>query len=76
MSKWPEGEVEGDLTDLFLKTTISISTFLNQLTMESYKNIWVHYGAIAGKLGFTNEDIIAAYIAKNEENYNRQKTGY
>ena len=27
-------------------------------------------------LDFTNEDIISAYLAKNEENYNRQKTGY
>ena len=28
------------------------------------------------KLGFTYAEIINAYIAKNEENYDRQKTGY
>lgn len=73
---WPEGEVEGDLTQLFLKTTGAIHRFLLELTMEAYESVWIHYGAIAKELGFTNEDIIHAYIAKNEENYNRQKTGY
>lgn len=76
LSSWPEGQIEGELTELFLKTTISINTFLEKLTIESYEDLWIHYGAIAGKLGFTNENIIEAYIAKNEENYNRQNTGY
>ena len=74
--KWPEGEIEGDLTQLFLKTTVSIHQFLSELTVAAYEQIWIHYGAIAKKLGFTNEEIIEAYIAKNEENYTRQKTGY
>jgi dimeric dUTPase (all-alpha-NTP-PPase superfamily) len=73
---WPEGEVEGELTQLFLETTGAIHRFLHELTMNTYKQVWIHYGAIAKKLGFTNEDIIIAYLAKNEENYNRQKTGY
>ncbi len=73
---WPEGEIEGDLTQLFLKTTGVIHLFLHELTSEAYEQVWIHYGAIAKKLGFTNEDIINAYIAKNEENYIRQKTGY
>ena len=76
VKQWPEGEVTGSLTELFLKTTESITHFLNDLTIESYENVWVHYGAIASKLGFTYQDIIDAYIAKNEENYERQKTGY
>lgn len=76
MSDWPEEEVPGDLTELFLKTTESIIHFLNELTMESYENMWIHYGAIAKRLGFTYENIIDAYILKNDENYKRQKTGY
>lgn len=76
LSTWPEGEVEGDLTQLFLKTTAVIHRFLDELTMEAYREIWTHYGAIAKKLGFTNEDIMKAYIAKNEENYERQNKGY
>lgn len=76
MINWPEGEVEGSLTELFLQTTESICRFLSELTIESYENVWVHYGAIAKALGFTYADIIDAYILKNEENYVRQKTGY
>lgn len=76
LSIWPEGEVEGDLTQLFLKTSAMIQRFLGDLSMETYKEVWIHYGAIAKKLGFTHEDIMDAYIAKNEENYERQKKGY
>jgi len=76
LTNWPEGEVEGELTQLFLETTAAIHFFLNELSMTAYEDVWIHYGAIAKKLGFTNEDIIGAYLAKNEENYNRQKTGY
>lgn len=76
LANWPEGEVEGELTQLFLETTAAIHYFLNELSMTAYEKVWIHYGAIAKKLGFANEDIIGAYLAKNEENYNRQKTGY
>ena len=76
MSNWPDGKVEGELTELFLKTTESITYFLKELTIESYSNVWIHYGSLAKKLGFTHDAIIEAYIMKNEENYNRQKVGY
>ena len=76
MTHWPEGEVSGDLTEVFLKTTESIIHFLNELTVESYENIWIHYGAIASILGLHYAQIIDAYILKNEENYNRQTEGY
>ncbi|HJF33388.1 MAG TPA: dUTP diphosphatase [Sporosarcina psychrophila] len=76
LTNWPKGEVEGELTHLFLETTAVIHRFLNELTMAAYEQVWIHYGAIAKKLGFSNEDIIIAYLAKNEENYTRQKTGY
>ena len=76
LEEWPEGEISGDLTELFIKTTESIILFLNSLTISSYENMWIHYGAIAKKLGFTHEHIIDAYIMKNDENYKRQNTGY
>lgn len=76
MMNWPEGEISGDLTVVFLKTTESIIHFLNELTAESYASMWIHYGAIAKHLGFTPADIIKAYILKNEENYKRQTEGY
>ena len=76
ITNWPTGEVEGELTELFLKTTATITHFLNNPTMEAYCNVWIHYGAIAKKLGFTHDAIIEAYILKNDENYTRQKVGY
>ncbi len=74
--EWPSGDVSGDLTQLFLKTNASIHTFLSDLSRESYAEVWVHYGAVANALGFSNDEIIMAYLKKNEENYSRQKTGY
>ena len=34
LTNWPEGEVEGDLTQLFLETTAAIHCFLNELRHE------------------------------------------
>lgn len=76
LSDWPTQTMDGTLTQLFLQTTNAIQQFLQTLTFETYASIWVHYGAIAERLGFTNEEIMSAYIDKNEENYVRQQTGY
>ncbi|GKV66863.1 MULTISPECIES: dUTP diphosphatase [unclassified Sporosarcina] len=77
LEEWPAVAVdEQNLTKLFLKTGRSIYTFLGDLSFENYQTIWVMYGALAKQLGFTEEQIIQAYIDKNEENYDRQKNGY
>ncbi|MGN7388281.1 dUTP diphosphatase [Sporosarcina sp. SAFN-015] len=73
---WPEGEVEGDLTNVFLQTISSIQQFLLKTDMESYENVWIHYGAIANRIGISYSEIMKAYLEKNEENYKRQQTGY
>lgn len=73
---WPEGEVEGDLTSVFLQTISSIQQFLLKTDMESYENVWIHYGAIANRIGISYSEIMKAYLEKNEENYKRQQTGY
>ncbi|MCM3711788.1 dUTP diphosphatase [Sporosarcina luteola] len=73
---WPIVEVDGDLTELFLQTVNAIQEFLVATDMQSYKNIWIHYGAIANRLEISYEEIMKAYVDKNEENYKRQQTGY
>ncbi|MDW0112904.1 dUTP diphosphatase [Sporosarcina saromensis] len=73
---WPDGEVSGDLTSIFLQTISAIQQFILHSSMEHYINVWVHYAAIAKALDFGTKDIIHAYIHKNEENYKRQQTGY
>ncbi|AXH99427.1 dUTPase [Sporosarcina sp. PTS2304] len=77
LENWPtSNHSKTDLTQLFVETGRSIYVFLDELTFENYKSIWQHYGALANTLGFTEEQIIQAYIDKNEENYARQQNGY
>ncbi|ARJ37974.1 dUTPase [Sporosarcina ureae] len=77
LEEWPTRDVkEQNLTQQFIQTGQSIYTFLDSLTFEDYKEIWVNYGALANTLGFTEDQIIQAYIDKNEENYARQRSGY
>ena len=76
LPKWPKGEAEGDLTLLFIRTNESVLTFLTEPTKTNYEKVWIMYGAIAEDLGFSSEDVLQAYIQKNEKNYERQKSGY
>ncbi|WP_432358200.1 dUTP diphosphatase [Sporosarcina sp. UB5] len=76
LKEWPVGEVMGDLTEVFLKTVTAIQEFIAKSDMESYKNVWIHYAAIAKKIGISYIEIMQAYVEKNEENYKRQQTGY
>lgn len=76
LKNWPVNEIEGDLTKLFLLTNEAIVAFIHNTTKSNYEKIWILYGAIAEKLGFSNEEVLQAYISKNETNYERQKSGY
>ncbi|WP_313891616.1 dUTP diphosphatase [Psychrobacillus sp.] len=76
IKSWPTEERAGDLTKLFISTSKANHDFLDNPTMELYKEVWIQYGAIAKLLGFSNEEVINAYISKNEKNYERQRTGY
>lgn len=76
LEKWPLEKMDEDLTNLFLLTNKAIIVFLQDPMKSSYEEMWVLYGAIAEKLGFSSEEVLQAYIAKNETNYERQKNGY
>ena len=76
LEEWPEVKVKEDLTDWFLRTQEVILTFIQNPTRNSYQKVWQHYGVLAFNLDFTLEDIIKAYFAKNEKNYDRQRNGY
>lgn len=74
--EWAESEIQGSLTLLFMNTNGAIIDFINEPSFEHYRQIWNYYSALAKALGFTNEQIVQAYISKNEENYERQQKGY
>lgn len=74
--EWTVPNEKRDLTELFLLTQETILAFIQRPIEETYKAVWDCYGLLAFNLGFTFEDVVAAYIEKNEENYNRQRNGY
>ena len=76
LKEWPHKSIDGDLTALFIGANESVLTFLNEATQNHYEKLWIMYGAIADKLGFSSEDVLQAYIEKNQTNYDRQKSGY
>ncbi|GAA3345710.1 dUTP diphosphatase [Deinococcus persicinus] len=76
IEKWPVIEEQRHLTATFLETQGAILAFIQQPTEDRYLAIWQCYGLLAYNLGFTFADVVRAYIEKNEENYNRQRTGY
>ncbi|MFJ7950263.1 dUTP diphosphatase [Lysinibacillus sp. NPDC096418] len=76
IEKWPVTEEKCDLTETFLMTQESILKFIHNPTENGYLDIWQCYAVIANNLGFSFDDVVRAYIEKNEENYQRQRTGY
>lgn len=76
IEQWPLIEQNMDLTIAFIRTNNAIGSFVDSPTKEGYIAIWEHYSTIAYNLEFSLGDIIRAYIAKNEKNYERQRTGY
>lgn len=76
IEKWPVIEEQRHLTAIFLETQGAILAFIQQPTEDRYLAIWQCYGLLAYNFGFTFEDVVQAYVEKNKENYNRQRTGY
>ncbi|MCM3611441.1 dUTP diphosphatase [Planococcus sp. MERTA32b] len=76
LKEWPAPLSEQDLTGIFLKTNKSILEFLEKHSMSTYQTVWSCYGTIADILGFSYEEVLEAYVAKNQKNYDRQKDGY
>lgn len=76
LKEWPTDVRDASLTELFLQTQQAIIVFGNEPKRENYEEIWKCYGAIARTLQFDAQQIIDAYISKNEKNYERQRTGY
>jgi len=50
--------------------------FYDEQSETTYKQLVENYIQLAKVLGFSEQDIMKAYIEKNEVNYERQKSGY
>lgn len=76
LEHWPKPRNEQDLTELFLAAHEEVGRFAQHATKEQYAGLWQTFGAIARALGFSYEEVLQAYVEKNETNYKRQQQGY
>ncbi|MBE4908218.1 dUTP diphosphatase [Bacillus luteolus] len=67
---------ELSLVDQFLSIYQRIADFQLNHTKETYKVLLSEYFNLGRLLGFTKEEIMFAYISKNEINHERQEQGY
>ncbi|TWT08952.1 dUTP diphosphatase [Planomicrobium sp. CPCC 101079] len=76
LEEWPKPAAESDLTELFLGTFNAVQQFIAEPVLGNYIKAWSWYGAIALALEFSYEEVLQAYIHKNQTNYERQNDGY
>ncbi|TDL34354.1 dUTPase [Jeotgalibacillus sp. S-D1] len=65
-----------DLSLQFKQIYGAIHVFAQSPVQETYNALWNQYLSIGKNLGFNEQEIIEAYIEKNEVNVIRQKQGY
>lgn len=65
-----------DETDQFNKVFEASMSFKSKPTQDHYNELFINFLQLGKLLGFSEEDIQKAYMAKNEENYKRQNEGY
>lgn len=65
-----------DVTELFLDLIQAIVQFREKHSKDTYWGLLALFFALGKKLGFTEEEIVQAYIEKNEVNHKRQDEGY
>lgn len=65
-----------NVTDQFLAIYDRISVFQRSKGLKDFITIFEAYIQLAELLGITNEEMVQAYIKKNEVNYLRQQNNY
>jgi dimeric dUTPase (all-alpha-NTP-PPase superfamily) len=64
------------LSEQFLAIYSRIDEFRKSREKQAYADLFREYMGLAAMLGFTGEDVVKAYLEKNEVNYERQRSGY
>ncbi len=68
-------EKEG-LVYAFFEVTNALAELRHDSTFQAYKAFFQSYLRLGGSLGFQEDEILDAYLKKNEVNYQRQENGY
>lgn len=58
------------------KLALGINNIISRLTKKDFNDLVDYYILFGEKLGLTKEQVVAAYMKKNEVNYERQAQGY
>jgi dimeric dUTPase (all-alpha-NTP-PPase superfamily) len=65
-----------DVTEQFMEVYRAANEFMTERSVTHFTNLLRHYFYLGELLGFSHDDVLQAYIQKNEVNYQRQKEGY
>jgi dimeric dUTPase (all-alpha-NTP-PPase superfamily) len=65
-----------DVTEQFMEVYRAANEFMTERSVTHFTNLLRHYFYLGELLGFSHDDVLKAYIQKNEVNYQRQKEGY
>ncbi|MDV2581176.1 dUTP diphosphatase [Alkalibacillus haloalkaliphilus] len=64
------------LTEGFHMVYECIELFKHSKTQDDYMKLMNSYLALGEHLSFSTNEVVQAYLSKNEENHNRQQSGY
>ncbi|MDQ0351211.1 dimeric dUTPase (all-alpha-NTP-PPase superfamily) [Alkalibacillus filiformis] len=64
------------LTEGFHLVYKHIELFKQSKSQDDYITLMNSYLALGEQLSFSTNEVVQAYLSKNEENHNRQQTGY
>ncbi|MCA1063643.1 dUTP diphosphatase [Rossellomorea sp. AcN35-11] len=65
-----------DVTKQFLDVFKAANQFAEERSVGHFQELFRQYVYLGELLGFSHEEVLDAYVKKNEVNYNRQKEGY
>ncbi|PKK39835.1 Dimeric dUTPase [Clostridiaceae bacterium JG1575] len=71
----PTTEVQ-DLNTQFLNLFLAVNELVSFSSLNSYEVLLEDFSALGRTLGFTEEDVIQAYMQKNQINHQRQDDNY
>jgi len=64
------------VVEQFLKVFANIADFQRDASSQNYLNLWNNFVLLGSIIGFSWDEIIDAYLRKNEINHQRQVEGY
>lgn len=71
-----EAHAQGDLNQLFIEWMQACCALQDHFDLAHYHALLTYVPRVAQTLGFSEAEILASYVAKNEKNHQRQNEAY